>query len=256
MATMMSYEPLHHTIVATDVVGSGTRDDQQLLRMRADLQAILTFVLSRQSLDFAAIHHDDLGDGIRLVVPAAVTPRAMLDPFIPNLAAALREHRKLAAVASRIRLRVAVHTGLLHHDSGAWAGEPMVHCTRLLDAALVRRTAQLNPDADLTVVVSQTVYDSVVRHGYGLDAAACHEVPISEKETRTRAWLHLPGCRQPVWPDVTQAPESGTPGTPIETPPPAVPVRTQYNTAYNDGVVYAVQDGEQHIHHYPGTAGG
>ena len=240
---MWNYQPLHHTIVATDVVGSGTRDDQLLLRMRGDLRAILTSVLGQQSLDFTAMHHDDLGDGIRLVVPAAVTPRAMLDPFVPNLDASLREHAKLASVANRLRLRVAVHTGLLHLDGGAWAGEPMVHCARLLDAGAVRQALRLNPSAHLALVVSQTVYDAVVRHGYGLDPAAYREVSIREKETSATAWIHLPGCREPVWPDGTEAPV-----TPSPVAPSPANVRIQHNTAHDHGVVFAVQDGQQHIH--------
>src|SRR5207247_4349976 len=35
------FEPVHHTVVAMDVAGSGRRDDLLQLRMRADLHAIV-----------------------------------------------------------------------------------------------------------------------------------------------------------------------------------------------------------------------
>jgi hypothetical protein len=191
--------PVHHTIVDIDVAGSGSRDDQLQLRMRADLRALVGAVLARQSLTpGGTVDCRDLGDGIRLVVPASVSPCAMLDPFIPNLATALREHRKLTAPAARLRLRVAVHTGLLHRDETGWAGNPLVLCARLRDAEPVRLALRAAGDrADLAVVVSQTVHDTVVRHGFGLDPDTYRQVTIREKETLARAWVHVPGFPAP-----------------------------------------------------------
>jgi hypothetical protein len=252
---MPDYDPTHHTIVAMDVVGSGALDDRQLLAVRGDLRAIVSGVLGKQSIALEAIHHDDLGDGLRLIVPAVVTPRAMLDPFIPALDRALRgrDTRRTGP----LRLRVAVHLGLLHRDGGAWAGEPLVHCARLLDARSVRDVVQLNPSAAVVLVVSQAMYDAVVRHGYGLDRAGYHEVAVREKETVTAGWMFLPGCADPVWPD--DGGRAGKPGAqPAREHPDADagakagdagagcgPV--QVNVARDNGVIFAVQGGSQVI---------
>src|SRR6266545_600791 len=109
--TQMRLEPVHHTIVAMDVAGSGGRDDVLQLRMRADLREIVSDTLALQSLDLAALDHSDLGDGIRLII-AEVSPAVLLNPFAPNLATALRQPRKAASDAARLRLRVAITTGL------------------------------------------------------------------------------------------------------------------------------------------------
>jgi hypothetical protein len=191
------YEPVHYTIVSLDVVRSGTRDDQLLLRMRAELRTMITDAFVRQGLDPADIDSEDLGDGVRLIVPARVTPARLLDPFVPHLAAALREHRKTAAEAARLRLRVAVHMGLLHRDAGGWAGAPLVLSARLLDAPPLRRVLDVAERADLAVIVSGDVYEKVVRHGYGLDPAAYHRVEVAVKETRASAWIHVPGYPAP-----------------------------------------------------------
>ena len=189
--------PTHYTIVAMDVFRSGSRDDQLLLRMRADLRAIVAGALARQRLDMSQIDRGDLGDGLRLVAPATIPPRAFLDPFIPDLASALREHRRAVADIARLRLRVAVHMGLLHRDEDGWAGHPLVHCARLLDAQPVRRALELAERADLVLVVSQMVHDELVRHGHGLDPASYRQVTIVEKETRAPAWVHVPGYPVP-----------------------------------------------------------
>ncbi|WP_238009398.1 DUF6430 domain-containing protein [Dactylosporangium sp. AC04546] len=191
------YEPVHCTIVSIDVAGSAGRDDQLLLRMRADLQQLITHTFTLQGLDPAGVDVEDLGDGVRIVVPAEVTPVRLLDPFVPHLAAALREHRKVTAEAARLRLRVAVHMGLLHRDAAGWAGEPLVHSARLLDAPALRRALAAAERADLAVIVSGDMYQKVVRHGYGLDTGAYHRVPVAVKETRTTAWVHVPGYPSP-----------------------------------------------------------
>src|SRR5439155_16729829 len=151
----MRHRPLHHTVVRLDVADSGSRDDQLQLRMRQDLLAIVGSALAAQAMDRTALDIDDWGDGLRLEIPATVTPAALLDPFVPNLVAGLCEHRKSVAEAARLRLRMAVHTGLLHRDDAGWAGEPLVHCARLLDAAPVRRALRAAVRADVVLVVSQ-----------------------------------------------------------------------------------------------------
>jgi hypothetical protein len=190
-------QPVHYSIVAIDVASSGARDDQLQLRMRADLRAIVAATLARQPQDMSAVDRNDLGDGVRLVVPATITPRSMLDPFVPNLASALHEHRKAATDNARLRLRVAVHMGLLHRDDDGWAGHPLVHCARLLDASAVRRVLDVAQQADLVLVVSAAIYEAVVQHGYGLDPAGYRQIVVSEKETRAPAWIHVPGYPVP-----------------------------------------------------------
>jgi hypothetical protein len=190
-------QPVHHTVVAIDVAGSGGRDDLLQLRMRADLRAIVAEVLTRQGLDLSTMHHTDLGDGMRLIVPPEVSPSALLDPFVPHLAAALRQHRRASSETAGLRLRVAVHMGLLHRDDGGWAGAPLVTCARMLDASPVRRVLAAENRADLVLVVSETVYDGVVRHGYGLDPAAFGQVRMVEKETAAPVWIHVPGYPYP-----------------------------------------------------------
>src|SRR5207245_11403460 len=105
-----------------------------------------------------------------------------------NVARALRLCCDLVADGIRLRLRVAVHAGLLQRDDGGWAGEPLVHSARLLDAPPVRRVLRDTEAVDLVVVISQAIYDSVVRHGYGLDPATCRKVRIRVKETIADAW--------------------------------------------------------------------
>ncbi|MET8548916.1 hypothetical protein [Micromonospora zamorensis] len=189
----MSFQPLHHTVVTTDVVGSSARDDQLQIKMRGDLYEILGRALKRQGLDIAALNPADLGDGFRLHAPAAVSPLVMVSPFVEHLLAEVRLHRRSANETSRLRLRVAVHMGLLNREEqGGWAGRTLTECARLLDAPAVRELIAEAPDADLVVVVSDAVYDAVVCQGYGPAPEDFRRIPVVVKESSFYAWAYVP----------------------------------------------------------------
>ncbi|TCB99641.1 hypothetical protein E0H26_03525 [Micromonospora zingiberis] len=189
----MSFQPFHHTIVATDVVGSSARHDQLQLKMRDDLRGVLERTLRRQDLDLAELAPTDLGDGFRLHAPAAVSPLAMVSPFVDNLVTELRVHRQSANERSRLRLRVAIHMGLLNREPhGGWAGIVLSECARLLDAPAARDLIADAPDADLVLVVSDAVFDAVVRQGYGPAPEQFRRIPVTVKESNFSAWAYLP----------------------------------------------------------------
>ena len=190
----MWLNPVHHTIIATDVAKSGSRNDVLIVRMRADLRRMLKDVLAQQAVDMDAQAVADLGDGYRLLLPASISPGSALNPFVANLANALRLHREASSEAHRIRLRVVVHSGLLHPEAdGSWAGTPLKEAARLLEAPVGRLFLDAFPSADMVLLVSQTIYDTVVRHGYTLDPQLFERVEVEVKETRESAWVHVPG---------------------------------------------------------------
>jgi len=215
----MRLDPLHHTIIATDVAKSGSRNDALLVRMRADLRQILDETLRQQGLSIQQLDVADLGDGYRLLLPASISPRSALDPFLANLATALRQHREASSEAHRMRLRVVIHSGLLNPErDGAWTGNPLRECARLLDAPSGRNILDAAPNADLVVLVSQTIYDSVVRHGYTVDPALFRRIRIDVKETHEDAWVYVPGYGQPHDPGDSPPPASAAANPPARPP--------------------------------------
>jgi hypothetical protein len=188
-------EPQHHTIIATDVARSSSRNDALLVRMRRDLREILAGTLERQGLDPARLTRIDDGDGYRYLIPAAVAPpHAALDPFIGRLGIELRMHREAASEAHRLRLRVAVHSGLLYAEpDGACTGVPLKDCARLLDADAGRDLLTAHPEADLVLLVTEPFYREVVGSGASLDPNAFRPIRVSVKETDRAGWAYLPG---------------------------------------------------------------
>ena len=190
----MRLEPKHHTIIATDVAKSSGRTDALLVRMRRDLREILSETLERQGLDPARLTRIDDGDGFRYLIPADVAPpHAALDPFIERLGIELRIHREAANQASRLRLRIAVHSGLLYAEpEGTYTGVPLKDCARLLDADAGRDLLSAHPEADLVLLLTDPFYRDVVGSGTTLDPKSFRPIRISVKETDRTGWAYLP----------------------------------------------------------------
>src|SRR6266511_2640607 len=112
---------------------------------------------------------------------------------VVGLTAGLREHRRYVSEQARIRLRVCFDLGLVEAHRGSWAGDVLVRASRLIAAEPVREALRTEPDADLVAVVSDAMYDLVVRHGYGhTPPDSYREIRVRVKEFEGRAWLLVP----------------------------------------------------------------
>jgi hypothetical protein len=183
-------EPKHHTIIATGVAEPGGRTG-------AVLREILSETLERRGLDPAGLA--GTGDGFRYLIPSDVArPHAAFDPFVGELATGLRAHRE----AGRLRLRVAVHSGVLYAEpGGAYTGVPLTECARLLEADAGRDLLAGHPEADLVLLLTDPFYRDVVGSGTSPGrGASCNPGasfnadafrPILVDESDRKAWAYV-----------------------------------------------------------------
>ncbi len=183
-----------YVIVLIDVVGSAAHDIQGQRRMRDDLYRLVTDLAADNGFDLDRLLYHDNGDGFRFVVPLSLLPPTqVIDTFVGGLTAGLREHRRYVSEQARIRLRVCFDLGLVEAHRGSWAGDVLVRASRLIAAEPVREALRTEPDADLVAVVSDAMYDLVVRHGYGhTPPDSYREIRVRVKEFEGRAWLLVP----------------------------------------------------------------
>lgn len=200
--------PVFHTIITVDVAGSGSRPVRATLRMRQELRQILTEVLGEQGIPWESVHPKDDGDAYRLLLGPDRPAERVLGPFLSDLEAALRGHRMFAAESALLRLRVAVHHGLAYLEGGEWAGPAFVLAARLLDSGPLRQALATAPEANLALIVSEAIYNDVITSQYGPPAQDFQQVEIAEKETRTKAWIYVPGNNPQ--PPVRRAPSGVT----------------------------------------------
>jgi class 3 adenylate cyclase len=179
------------SILVVDMLGSGRWHNPDQLRARSALAIAVRSAFHAAGIAWSHLVVEDRGDGMIVLVPATVSKVDLLDPVVPALVAAI--HRHNADEEPHIRLRVALHAGEVHHDAYGWAGSDLNAACRLVNDTAVYGSLTSHPRSDVVFVVSDVIYDGVVRHGYrSVDPAAYVPVDAAVKEFRARAWVHVP----------------------------------------------------------------
>ncbi|MFJ4826967.1 SAV_2336 N-terminal domain-related protein [Streptomyces bacillaris] len=126
------------------------------------------------------------GDGEMVLI---VPHQARYAHLIPGLLMDLHDH----AVAGDLRLRVAVHCGMVSGDGLGWQGETVVTAHRLADSPVLRKA----PRSRLAAVVSDAVVTSVY-FGWGHPVADLfHPVTVVSKGFVEGAWRAVIGQEGP-----------------------------------------------------------
>ncbi|GAA1792623.1 cyclic nucleotide-binding domain-containing protein [Actinomadura chokoriensis] len=183
------------TIVFTDIAGfsSRVRDESDRLEVRRAMYAALRQSFEESRVPWDACYSEDRGDGALIVVPAGIPTAAVIDPMIAVLGMRLRRHNHRSSEAVRIQLRVAVDVGPVLPDPPGVSGWTIINAARLLDAAPFKERLAAT-GADLGVIASRFVYDSVIAHSPGyVNAAEYEPIGCRVKETDIEGWIHLRG---------------------------------------------------------------
>ncbi|ONI89879.1 hypothetical protein ALI144C_04100 [Actinosynnema sp. ALI-1.44] len=188
--------PRHRTIFAVDIEGSTTRTNWERALLRKVMYELIEEALRRGGI--GEQHRDviDRGDGAFILIhPVDQAPKTvLLTMVVPTLAELLGEYDP-EQPDHRFRLRAAVHAGEVHNDGRGWYGEDLDVTARLVDAPVLKRTLR-QTTAPLVLVVSEDIYESVVRHGYvGIDDTEYEPtVRIRVGGRRRRGWVRIPGA--------------------------------------------------------------
>ena len=89
--------------------------------------------------------------------------------------------------------RLAIHTGEVHEDGKGYVGSDVNHAFRLVDSDALREALSAT-ERRCAVLVSDVLYQTIVRHGYGeIEANAFHPTVVHVKDIVATAWLFVPG---------------------------------------------------------------
>jgi Ca-activated chloride channel family protein len=197
--------PQHRTILITDIEGSNRpdRDDRDRRQLRDALYRLLDEALRAAGVRRRRTSTHDLGDGCLILLRPEVPKALVLRAVALELPRRLRAHNRQAAERLRIRLRVAVHAGEIDWDENGPLGGDLSDAFRLLDSAVLRERLRA-VEAPMVLVVSRTIYHSVVQRGHGgIDPASFVRAMVHEKELDEEAWVHVPA--EPADPDAEAA---------------------------------------------------
>ncbi|GGP81041.1 hypothetical protein [Saccharothrix coeruleofusca] len=180
-------------LVCCDLRRYSAADDH----LQRALQELLVQSLDRAGraagLDRARWVRQPKGDEEWAVLPPDTPEPLVVDRYVRELDAELRSVNRYRVPEAKLRMRLAVHFGVTAQGANGFPGQDAVLVSRLLDSPVAKRALEQAPDADLVVVLSEVVYDSLVRAGRTtLDPAAFRRVAVSVKDFTGHAWLWLP----------------------------------------------------------------
>jgi hypothetical protein len=159
--------------------------------LRASLFRLLPDVFEGCGLPWTSCLHQDRGDGILTIVPATVSTMVLVDPLLTLLTTRLRRYNRQAGEPVRMQLRIALHVGPVLFDERAFPNQSLIHAVRMLDAPVLKRSLA-STGADLAVMVSEHVYDTVVRQACGaVEASSFRRVRYQVKKAKITSWMHL-----------------------------------------------------------------
>ncbi|TDB83040.1 tetratricopeptide repeat protein [Actinomadura sp. KC216] len=184
---------VHRTIVCVDVEGFGDQRRTHLhqVAVRKGVYRCLRTAFDCSGISWQDCYREDRGDGALVLVPSDV-PKALVAARLPGeLAGALAAHNQACDWRARIRLRLAVHAGEIHHDEHGVTGTAINVAFRLLAAEPLKR-ALAGSAGGLAVIASQWFYEEVIRHDAASSPATYRQVRVSVKETRVSAWICRP----------------------------------------------------------------
>ncbi|HEU5161402.1 MAG TPA: hypothetical protein VFU43_30710 [Streptosporangiaceae bacterium] len=181
------------SIVLTDIVGFGSdkRDDFDRQMIRRQMYELLRDAFERSNVPWTTSYREDRGGGMLIVVPPTVPTASIVDPLVVFLAASLRRHNDRSSEAVRIQLRLALNVGPVTADRDRVTGESIIRTARLVEAPVLKEQLAITA-ADLGVIVSSFVHDTVVTHGSGqVDPANYHRVSVQVNRSKLTAWMRL-----------------------------------------------------------------
>jgi len=205
----MKQEPAVCGILAVDIERFSRPEwsDPVRLQLRARLYHLVDRALAHAQIASEQVTQTDTGDGMWLLVTAQV-PAIRLLHLATALSALLADDNQRSPVAQQLRLRLVAHTGRVLTDHYGHAGQALNMTARLLHANVGRALLAAHPKADLVLLVSEQLRQRVLCHGAPeIDLDSYQPVWVSEKETSTCAWVHMPGLAQ-------QPPLAWLPGVP------------------------------------------
>ncbi|MER5970424.1 hypothetical protein ABT112_11935 [Streptomyces sp. NPDC002055] len=194
--------------LAADIEQYSHLDTPDQRAAQAQLARVLRMAAERSGLDHGRWSTQPQGDLEFAVLPPGTPEQLVLGAYVTHLAAELGGYNATRRPAERMRLRLAIDNGVATTAALGFSGPAPIAVARYLNAPEVKEALAAAGSASLAVVVSDRLYQDVVRSGFhGLAPEHYRRIHVRQKEFAGYGWLRLPG----VDPQDAQAPWPGAP---------------------------------------------
>ncbi|MBE1491930.1 hypothetical protein [Plantactinospora soyae] len=177
--------------VAADVEGYSRHGNASAARIQHHLVRMLAVARSAAGLDESAVDVQPQGDGQFAILPAGIDESVVIPEFLTGLGHALAQANSELG-DDRVRLRVALHRGLVEPAPNGWVGTSAIAVHRLLDSPPVRAALRAHTGGGFVVVVPDFLYQDVILPGQmAADDYTDVTVELPEKNFVARSWLRV-----------------------------------------------------------------
>jgi len=194
----MGDHPQYRTILTADIEGYGrpARTNPERVKLRRHLAGWCDDLLGKAGVRADQWCRQDTGDGWIVSIDPHLPRDVLLVTFLVGLRRRLARYNSGRPTPRQVRVRLAVHGGDVLPDPDPLVGEAVNLACRLRDAPAVRARLGVTVQP-LALVVSEAIYDEIVKHGYSYDAqrldpSEWHPVVAETKEGARRPWVHVP----------------------------------------------------------------
>ncbi len=214
---------IRRLIVAVDLAGYSRHDHIRQLNDQRRLMDVMSRMCAETGVKRDACLRQPQGDGELLLLPPGLDEGRAVPGLVRELATAVQEVNRDLGEDARLRLRAALHQGIVHEGVNGFVSRAVVRACRLLDSKALRQALADLPACELALAVSDQLYEDVLEHGYrGLDPERFrrYRVEMPEKHFAADAWVYLsfdPKRLAASAPSPSQSPTS-QPFPPLPTP--------------------------------------
>ncbi len=167
-------DPHRRVVVAVDMESYSKRNNVLQHRAQVAFKQIMEHACAEAGLDRNSWRIQPGGDGELAILPPQVSERAVVGRLAPVVDRLLREHNQGLAPEAKIRLRLAVHQGLVHLDgANGFPSDAVVHVCRLNDSPQLKQVLRRHRGANAALIVSESVYRDVIVHYQDLRPDYC-----------------------------------------------------------------------------------
>ncbi|MBN6042024.1 hypothetical protein [Amycolatopsis sp. 195334CR] len=182
-------------LLAVDAWRYGPRDDRAQFDLQEALAEAMDVAAATAGLDQSEWRTQEAGDGFLAVVADSSAEPTIIDQFVRLVDEWLAKYNKPRLADARLRLKIAVHHGVAVEARLGFAGQGVVHVCRLCDSAPARKALERIPEANLVLVVSELVAETVHQWHTSLVGSEFLRISIDseQKGFHAVAWLRVPG---------------------------------------------------------------
>jgi hypothetical protein len=185
--------------MAADVSAYSRQNNADAERTQHRLVTALARARGAAGVDESQVARQPHGDGQFAVFPPGIDESDVIPRLVDGLRDALADTNREAGRDPRMRLRVALHRGLVKEADNGWVGNAATAVHRILDSAPVRDALREHAEADFVLGVPDVLYHDVIFHSPrppGPDEFREVIIDLPDKNFLERSWLYVaPGGR-------------------------------------------------------------